>query len=953
MSALHKEHIGVGDVVEARHREWVVVAKPSSHQLTLCALGGAHENILKIHTGLELSEVKKSRLRLPTTAFRLSTQVKAALYAQSLCLNIRQGVGPFRCAAQLTFEPHSYQWVPLLMALRLEVPRLIIADDVGVGKTIEAGLILREFMSRGEVSAFSVLCPPHLLEQWERELQLRFGIQAVVVSSKSISELEQCLPIDQPLFEAFPYTIISLDYIKTSKRRKNFASYSPDFIIVDEAHTCVGAFRGQQQRHRLLTELAKRPEMRIIMLTATPYAGGEKAFGRLLSLVSEDFASLDFKDAAYQRKLARHYVQRRRMDVVLAGEDKHHTFAHHESAEWCYGLSEAHQSFQNNVLDYCLEHIAQSTAKETKKRFSLWGFLALMRCVSSSPRSALQALEGRKGSMLRVISDTDEMQEREIDVSCGIELSPLIHEAQSLMAPERDSKLRALMAILKQELLAEGFYPVIFCGFVHTVHYLAEQLKAEFPEAIIEGVTGELSSEERRQRVMSMGAQKHSRILVTTDCLSEVIQLQQLFNAVIHYDLSWNPKRHQQRVRRLDRLGQVSRRVRSVMLYSLHSHMDRALLDVLLGKAQETAKATGVNAPIPLEEEDAVSDALYASLKLRHSKQKSLLREEFESKFSRIKSQKPLSHGVIHDEGNPLVLDLAERMDDTEKIEILNLQWRSALEHDKKSRKIFAQSSIKTEEAMNNALTKVRDHLCDHKEVESFLERALFLAGVPLERADSEALVHVHALGPELRKRLHYKGIQDTVRFCFKGPASFGASLTHRSHPLIKALAGIFTCPTLDPKRFPQLAISPIGAWFSEEISVTTTIILLRFRFKLMSSGRKSSMVVAEEAASLAFQEGELWLAGREVRKLLSKPAAGHMPHAKQRKLVNAACQDLSKVYRGPILEHLNFCAQKLAEDHKSVRNARVGSRAMKIETCPSIDIAGLFVLSARSDCEG
>src|SRR5690606_27270848 len=124
---------------------------------------------------LELMAVEPARFDLPDDAAP-TVQAKAALLADALRLTLRRGAGPFRSAAQLTFEPRSYQLVPLLMAMRLRVPRLLIADDVGIGKTIEAGLILREFMDRGEVDAFSVLCPPHLVDQWIRELKDRFGI---------------------------------------------------------------------------------------------------------------------------------------------------------------------------------------------------------------------------------------------------------------------------------------------------------------------------------------------------------------------------------------------------------------------------------------------------------------------------------------------------------------------------------------------------------------------------------------------------------------------------------------------------------------------------------------------------------------------------------------------------------------------------------------------------------
>ena len=92
------------------------------------------------------------------------------------------------------------------MALRLPVVRLMIADDVGVGKTIEAGLILRELIDRGEVDRFSVLCPPHLVEQWTGELSSKFDLDAIAVTAASAARLERRLPASQTLFEAHPFT---------------------------------------------------------------------------------------------------------------------------------------------------------------------------------------------------------------------------------------------------------------------------------------------------------------------------------------------------------------------------------------------------------------------------------------------------------------------------------------------------------------------------------------------------------------------------------------------------------------------------------------------------------------------------------------------------------------------------------------------------------------------------
>lgn len=160
-----------GDLVRARGREWVALPSPREGILALRPLSGSESDTVILDPSLETQPVSAARFDLPADAVP-TVQAKAALLADAMRLTLRRGAGPFRSAAQLAFEPRTYQLVPLLMALRLQVPRLLIADDVGIGKTIEAGLILRELMDRGEVDGFSVLCPPHLVEQWVGERNL-------------------------------------------------------------------------------------------------------------------------------------------------------------------------------------------------------------------------------------------------------------------------------------------------------------------------------------------------------------------------------------------------------------------------------------------------------------------------------------------------------------------------------------------------------------------------------------------------------------------------------------------------------------------------------------------------------------------------------------------------------------------------------------------------------------
>ena len=123
-------------------------------------------------------------------------------------------------------------------------------------------------------------------------------------------------------------------------------------------------------------------------------------------------------------------------------------------------------------------------------------------------------------------------------------------------------------------------------------------MKAAFPQATIEAITGELTPEERRERVEDM-AETDSRILVATDCLSEGINLQHLFTAVVHYDLAWNPTRHEQREGRVDRFGQQAPEVRCTMLYGQDNPIDGFVLKVILRKGEAIQKELGVMVPLP------------------------------------------------------------------------------------------------------------------------------------------------------------------------------------------------------------------------------------------------------------------------------------------------------------------------------------------------------------------
>ena len=246
-----------GSLVSARGRDWVVLGGSSAETLWVRPVTGSDEDRTLIHIPLEIEPVREARFPLPS-AHQLGGHDSALLLRDALLLSLRRGAGPFRSFGQISVEPRAYQLVPLLMALKLDPVRLLIADDVGVGKTIEALLIARELLDRGDIERSVVLCPPHLVDQWTTEMELRFHIRAAAVTARSARRLERGVPPGVSIFSVHPHTVVSLDYVKTSERRDNFLQACPNFVIVDEAHTCASSGRGRHQRHELLKGLGEQ-----------------------------------------------------------------------------------------------------------------------------------------------------------------------------------------------------------------------------------------------------------------------------------------------------------------------------------------------------------------------------------------------------------------------------------------------------------------------------------------------------------------------------------------------------------------------------------------------------------------------------------------------------------------------------------------------------------------------
>lgn len=650
------EKFTIGSIVRTRGREWVVVPGDTDDTaiLHIRPLGGNDEDITGVLPAIE--HIESATFPLPN-ASDFGDHLSAKLLRDAVRLNVRAGAGPFRSFGRIAVEPRSYQLVPLLMALRLDPVRLMIADDVGIGKTIEAGLIARELLDRGEIRRIAVICPAHLCEQWQEELRTKFDIDAEVVRPGTVRRLERPLGPDQSVFDAYPFVVVSIDYVKNDRRRHEFLRACPEFVIVDEAHTCAVSSRvgsSQQQRHKLLQDLVNgnAPSAKarhLILTTATPHSGNEDAFRSLLSLLDPAFANLpEDEDLSanhpLRQLLARHLVQRRRPDIKQY-LDEDTPFPVRRSREATWRQTREGQAFFDAVLAYARGLVDRSSGLgKQQQRVSWWAALALLRSTISSPASAATALQTKAAGISQgehgpTISDDvaaiDQQGERSVfdvdldesgevdDLVPGADASDLgmagseqrklrdlVKSAEALQG-RNDPKLQAIAAEL-DDLLGAGYRPIVFCRYIATAEYLAEHLGKRFKDTEVYAVTGTLPPEERKQRVADLG-QFPKRILVATDCLSEGVNLQDHFDSVIHYDLAWNPTRHEQREGRVDRFGQEKPEVRTVMLYGEDNPVDRSVMDVLLRKAETIRRRLGIAVSVP-QRSGAIMDSVFEAI---------------------------------------------------------------------------------------------------------------------------------------------------------------------------------------------------------------------------------------------------------------------------------------------------------------------------------------------------
>ncbi len=943
----------IGSLVTARGREWVVLPGSDADFLVLRPLAGGEDDV----AGVFVDEGVSHATFAPPDPDDLGDDRSARLLRDALRVGFRASGGPFRSLAALAVDPRPYQLVPLLLALRQETTRLLIADDVGIGKTVEASLVAAELIAQGSARRLAVLCPPSLAEQWQAELQEKFGINAEPVLPGTVRRLERGLEYGQSIFERHPFTIVSTDYIKSDMRRDDFLRAAPELIIVDEAHSCVSdetgtGGRGRTQRYRLLKDLAADVERHLILVTATPHSGKEETFRNLIGLLDPTLRDTNLASDSGRRRLAAHLVQRRRADIrdYLGADTKFPS--DRETDEHTYQLSPTYRALLDDVLAYVHGQITDRTGSRVQQRVRWWSALSLLRSLASSPAAAAATLATRAASagaateqdadatgatQVLDLVDDDALDtadavpgalfadESAIDASTVTTLRELRQRASAIAEepdPKRRAELDTKLAVVTttvKRLLKDGFQPIVFCRFIPTAHYLSGYLAAAFPKTVVEVVTGELPPEDRAARVRDLAerAGTKDKILVATDCLSEGVNLQQDFQAVVHYDLAWNPTRHEQREGRVDRFGQPRDVVRAVTIYGSDNVIDRIVMDVLIRKHEAIRRDLGISVPVPASS-DQVLTALMDGVMQRGS----------------TWVQETLDIGL------------------PEEAQQLEFDWQSSAEAERRSRSRYAQHAIRPDE-VRREVDAMRAALGSPDDVAGFVSTALRECGGIVTTEPFGFAVEPTSLPVGLRDALGSP--TKPVTFHRDLPAPRGAALLNRTDPASAAIARYVLDAALD-RALPAKTrpARRCGVIVTNAVATPTVLLLTRVRANLVLPGRYGPHPqVAEEARPRAFTgtpADPQWLDQSAVEALLEAQP--------DRNLTEDIARNIMKGVLGAmpaITGHLDHFAHDLAtslrDAHVRVRTAARGDRAgalsirgLTIEPQLPVDILGVYL---------
>lgn len=586
----------VGDRVRVRRERWRVSAiggDAACRFLTLEGLGP--HNASEQRTFLEPVEIVEP-LRPDHGGSRAPSELRWRSGRRRWRRTLRQlwsSVGPWTRlhsvdSADIDVLPHQLE--PALAVLGGRGTRVLLADAVGLGKTVQAGVLLSELLRRGAAQSALVLTPAGLREQWQRELFERFGLRADIVDVRAMARLAWELPIGVNPWSTCSAVIASIDYVKRPEVLPAVHARAWDIVIVDEAHG-VTPF---SDRYAALAPLC-RSALFVILLTATPHSGDRQAFAALRALGSLDPAVDDCL-----------IFRRSRADVSGAPHRHVHVLGVRPSAAEAR-MHAALDRYADAVFREAVDTASATLLVSTLRKRALSSPHSLRASLNrrlhalDAPTAGPHADEGAGEQMPLPLWDDDESGELD-DADLAPRLDgpgltdvdrerALLERVRSCAddATTAETKLAALARLLRR-LERHGEPAIVFTEYRDTLLHLRRTVA---PGALV--LHGGLHRIERRSTIDAFTGGSR-RVLLATDAAGEGLNLHHTCRCVIHLELPWNPVRLEQRIGRVDRLGQ-RRTVHAFCLVSRH-RTERQLLQRLAQRVAAADADIGMSSPL-------------------------------------------------------------------------------------------------------------------------------------------------------------------------------------------------------------------------------------------------------------------------------------------------------------------------------------------------------------------
>lgn len=477
-----------------------------------------------------------------------------------------------------------YQLEPAQISLRRPRQRILIADTVGLGKTLEAGILMSELIARGKGKRILVVTVKSMMTQFQKEMWNRFTIPLVRLDSKKIQNIRTKLPSNYNPFFYYDKTIVSIDTLKRDvEYRTHLENAYWDIIVIDEAQNVAERGDRQAQRARVAKLLADRSDT-MIMLSATPHDGRAKSFASLMNMLDptaianpDDYTKEDIKGLCVRRfkkdvkdQISGSFLERRieleRCKASATEEYAYNFFA---------GMS------------------LQMDLNKTKSQVQLFK-TSLEKSLFSSPAACIKSIDTRLNKLKKKYQE-DEIQD--------IETLETLRNALIKIGPADFSRYQKLLSLLRSKeygwTARTDDRVVIFTERIETMKYLAEQLQKDLKlkKGAIQELCGEMSEVEQQTIVENFGRDDSSiRVLVASDVASEGLNLHYLSHRLIHFDIPWSLMVFQQRNGRIDRYGQKQRPdIRYMLIESANPRIkgDMRIIEILITKEEQALKNIG------------------------------------------------------------------------------------------------------------------------------------------------------------------------------------------------------------------------------------------------------------------------------------------------------------------------------------------------------------------------